>query len=224
MTDLELIIKIKDNLVLYMDYMQNPKNHIEPRKYLNEALLLSHRAKKILKKLGIPNMVNLPMRGNVEILVHAVTGDRIFVQNGIDILITAEGYLSDMGQMTDEFSFNDNLGDDVNEYFMKGDYDVAVVKAFKIFKNHLFEITGIDDIEQAKGILNPKWKSVNSHNSETKKNFEKGINSLLSAMGHFRNVEFHSKDWSVSNKSQALYFLSMISMCLDFLDKYLEEN
>jgi hypothetical protein len=89
--------------------------------------------------------MKLPDGRVVDAFLQATDSDRLFLTNAIDILIKAEGYLLDMGQITNEFSFNENLDSEVDEYFMKGDYGVAVNKAFKIFKDYLFEKTGTDD-------------------------------------------------------------------------------
>jgi len=34
-------------------------------------------------------------------------------------------------------------------------------------------------------------------------------------------VEFHSEDWLIDDKQEAFYFITIISMALDILDKYL---
>lgn len=183
---------------------------------------ISIRVEKILEHLDITTVVQQYGKNFDVIKQSATDGDPMMIQYALPLIRQAEGFLSDPGNLGESFKLNPGIDEDVHYRFMTGDYGGAVAKAFKVFKSKLHKHAGTDDIDTAIGELKKKWGTKKQVSDKTRENFEKGITHLLSSLARFRNVEFHSEDWSVEEKQEAFYFISMISMCLDILDKYID--
>ena len=197
---------------------------LEVQAKLIEYQKISIRVEKILEHLGITTVVVQYGRNFDVVKQSASDGDPMMVKCALPLLRQAEGFLSDPGHLGESFNLNPSIDEDIHYRFMTGDYGGAVAKAFKVFKSKLYEHTGTDDISAAVGELKKGWKTKEQVNDETKENFEKGVSHLLNSLARFRNVEFHSKDWSVEEKQEAFYFISMINMSLDILDRYLKQD
>lgn len=190
---------------------------------LKEFQNISIRVGKILEHLNISTVVNQYER-NFDVLAQASSDGNVMMINlTLPLIRQAKGFLSDPGNIGDSVQLNEGISDSVSYRFMTGDYGVAVGEAFKIFKNKLHEVTGTDQVDNAVGILKDKWNKKSEPNEETRENFEKGISHLLNSMSRFRNTDFHSKEWLVNERQESFYFIILISMCLDILDKYLIE-
>jgi len=182
---------------------------------------ISIRIERILSQVGLKTIVQDHGRTFDVLQQTASDGDLMMINLTLPVLNQAEGFLSDPGHISEAFTLNTGIDADVNHRFMTGDYSGAVAKAFKIFKSKIHAASGTDEIDKAIGTLKERWKHTKEMTDENRVNFEKGITHLFNCLSRFRNVEFHSEDWLIDDKQEAFYFITIISMALDILDKYL---
>lgn len=220
---IDLLSKIHEITIAERRRSIEPSDSLPPkaRSKLLEYQKISIRVEKILEHLGIATIAQQYGRSFDVVKQSAADGNPSMINYALPLIRQAEGFLSDPGHLGESFTLNPGIDEDVHYRFMTGDYGGAVAKTFKIFKGKLHEHAGTDDIDVAIGILKEKWRINKEVSDKTRENFEKGVSHLLSSLGRFRNVEFHSPDWSVGEMQEALYFITMISMCLDILDRYL---
>ena len=182
---------------------------------------ISIRIERILSQVGVKTIVQAHGRTFDVLQQSASDGDLMMINLTLPILNQAEGFLSDPGHISEAFTLNTGIDADVNHRFMTGDYSGAVAKALKIFKSKIHAATGTDEIDKAIGLLKQRWEHTKEMSGDNRINFEKGVTHLFNCLSRFRNVEFHSEDWLIDDKQEAFYFITIISMALDILDKYL---
>jgi len=233
----------KEHISEFIDQLEKfESKYKQSRKKDDSADLLvnlqkgSRRVSEILKKLNIVTIVGIKSAGVsfdlFDVSLNPITweerefGSQRLENIGMLLqqLRSAEGYLEGIDKLESDIILNQHIDEEVRQRYLEGDFGSAVTKAFKIFKDELFKKTGTEDVNQAIGKLKLKWESNLKERNDIKKDFTTGIFQLFQSMSNFRNADFHSRNWSVSDQRQAIYFINTLSMALDFLENYLQEK
>ena len=224
-----------DSFIELLNQLKQELKDQDKEKYNQTLILLqreSKRVSEILKKLGLSTMVSVQSVGVtfdlMDVSLNPVEwqelefGSQRFehINMLIQQLHSASGYLDNLGKIESDLTLNKHIDDEVRSRYTEGDYGSAVTKVYKVLKDELYEKTGTEDVSKAIGELKKKWATDLQEKDEVKKDFEAGVAHLLHSLSFFRNVDFHSRNWSVTDGKQALYFINTISMALDLLDQY----
>ncbi len=101
--------------------------------------------------------------------------------------------------------------------FEKAEYAEAVAKSFRVVKDRLRELTGLEKASDAFGNTGIHIKGASAQNVDA--DFNQGVKFLAMAIDMFRNEKSHTSDAKIDDPHRAYEYLALSSLAMNLLDQ-----